>query len=82
MNTFNKLSFCGVLLFACIPSHAQIASETNSFRKGDKVERQQVAYMPLEENGQHAVWNLSGMEAMNNTAMRFIGVEGGSSRRL
>ena len=82
MNTFNKLSFCGVLLFACIPSHAQIASETNSFRKGDKVERQQVAYMPLEENDPNAVWDLNGMVVMSNTSMRFIGEEADSSRQV
>ena len=54
---------------------AQIALETNSYRKGDKVERQQVAYMPWEENDPHAVWDLNGMEVMSNTSMRFIGEE-------
>ena len=61
---------------------AQITSEANSYREGDKVERQQVAYMPLEENGQHAVWDLSGMEVMNNTTMRFIGEEADSNKQV
>ena len=75
------ISFQFLFIFN-VPSHAQIASEANSYRRGDKVERLQVAYMPLEENGQHAVWNLSGMEAMNNTAMRFIGEEADSNKQV
>ena len=61
---------------------AQTTSEANSYRRGDKVKRQQVTYMPLEENGQHAVWDLSGMEVMNNTIMRFLGEEADCSQQV
>lgn len=53
------ISFQFLFIFN-VPSHAQIASEANSYRRGDKVERLQVAYMPLEENGQRAVLNFAG----------------------
>ena len=61
LNSFSLMFIAYFLLFSTTLC-AQIASETNSYRRGDKVEQQQVTYMSLEENGQHAVWNLSGME--------------------
>lgn len=81
LNSFSLMFIAYFLLFSTTLC-AQITFETNSYRKGDKVERQQVVYMPLEENGQHAVWDLSGMEVMNNTTMRFIGEEADSNKQV